>query len=80
LGHAYRWRIDLRPGLRLGINHRYFSQPLTVKQPEREHPIELSFCLSGNQEDSAFGLEKLGISRLFGNGICPQGDLTFFPN
>lgn len=80
LGHAYYYDIEFRPGFQLGIKDRYFSQPLTIKQPEREHPIELSFCLSGKQGDSAFGLESSGGSRLFGNGICPQGDLTFFPN
>jgi len=80
LGHAYYYDIEFRPGFQLGIKDRYFSQPLTIKQPEREHPIELSFCLSGNQGDSPFGLESLGSSRLFGNGICPQGDLTYFPN
>jgi len=78
LGRAYRWNISLRPGLELGIKDCYFYQPLMIKQPEREHPIELSFCLSGSQRDSMFDLVSSGTSRLCGNGICPQGELMFF--
>jgi hypothetical protein len=80
LGHTYRWQIDLRPGFKLAIKDSYFYQPLTIKQPEREHPIELSFCLSGYRRDSVFDQISSGTSKLFGNGICPQEALTFFPN
>ena len=80
LGHAYRWRMTLRPGFELRIKDHYYSKPLIIKQPEREHPIELSFCLSGYRKDSVFDHVSPGTSKLFGNGICPQEDLTFFPN
>jgi len=78
VGHAYHWSIDLCPGVKLAIKDHYFNQPLIIKQPEREHPIELNFCLSGSQGDSVFDFVTSGTSRLFGNGICPQGELTCF--
>jgi AraC-like DNA-binding protein len=71
LGRAYRWKIDLPPGVKLGIEDHCFSQSLIIKQPEREHPIELSFYMAGNYHFNA---------QVFGNGICPQGELTYFAN
>lgn len=77
VGHAYHWSIDLRPGLELAIKDHYFNQPLIIKQPEREHPIELNFCLLGSQRE-CFDLVSSGTMQLFGNGICSQGELTCF--
>jgi AraC-like DNA-binding protein len=80
LGYAYHWSMEVRSGIKLAIKDRYCYQPLIIKQPEREHPIELSFCLAGERGDSVFGDSISGRNVLFGNGICPSGELMFSPN
>jgi len=80
LGYAYHWSMEVRSGIKLAIKDRYCYQPLIIKQLEREHPIELSFCLAGEQGDSVFGDSISGRNVLFGNGICPSGELMFSPN
>jgi len=80
LGYAHHWSMEVRSGIKLAIKDRYCYQPLIIKQPEREHPIELSFCLAGERGDSVFGDSISGRNVLFGNGICPSGELMFSPN
>ncbi len=70
LGHGY-WRdIYLREGLELAIAHYQLRDAVVMQLPEREHPLEYSFHLSGgykNQQNAS----RSGQYSLCGSGLAP---------
>lgn len=70
------WReISLRNGLELAIAQYQLHQPISLKLPERQHPLEYSFCLSGKTGSSS----PLGAGQycLYGSGVAPAEEVTF---
>ncbi len=70
LGRGYWREIQLRKGLELAIAHYQLHEAVTMQLPEREHPLEYSFHLSGgykNQRSSAHA----GQYSLCGSGVAP---------
>jgi AraC-like DNA-binding protein len=70
LGQGYWREIKLRDGVELAIAHYQLREAITMQLPEREHPLEYSFHLSGgyrNQQSSA----RAGQYALCGSGLAP---------
>ena len=70
LGRGYWREIRLRDGLDLAIAHYQLHDAVTMQLPEREHPLEYSFHLSGglkNQQSSV----RAGQYSLCGSGMAP---------
>ncbi|MDI9636058.1 AraC family transcriptional regulator [Geitlerinema splendidum] len=62
--------IRLRDGLQLAIANYHLHEPLTLHCPEREHPLEYSFFLSGGIKDRSF-IAAAGQYSLYGSGLAP---------
>jgi AraC-like DNA-binding protein len=70
LGQGYWREIRLRQGVELAIAHYRPHDSITLQLPERPHPIEYSFHLSGgykNQRNSVC----TGQYSLYGSGLAP---------
>lgn len=70
LGQGYWREIQLRNGLELALAHYQLHDSITMQLPEREHPLEYSFHLSGgfkSQQDSVCA----GQYSLCGSGLAP---------
>ena len=70
LGQGYWREIRLREGMELAIAHCQLHNSITIQLPEREHPIEYAFHLSGgykNQRNSS----RAGQYFLYGSGLAP---------
>lgn len=70
LGEGYWREIQLRDGLDLAIAHYQLHDSMTMQLPEREHPLEYSFHLSGgfkSQQNAACA----GQYSLCGSGLAP---------
>jgi AraC-like DNA-binding protein len=69
LGQGYWREIRLRDGLELAIAHYQLHDSVVMQLPEREHPLEYSFHLSGgykNQQNT-----RTGQYSLYGSGLAP---------
>lgn len=73
LGQGYYREIQLRDGLDLAIAHYQLHRPVTIQLPEREHPLEYSFLVSG-----AMNAVRAGQYALCGSGIAPIETTEFF--
>lgn len=71
LGQGYWREIQLREGLTLAIAQYQLHVPITIQLPEREHPLELSFYLSGGFQDQ---VQSIGAGQyaLYGSGTAPN--------
>lgn len=71
LGQGYWREIQLREGLTLAIAQYQLHAPLTIQLPEREHPLELSFYLSGGCQAQ---VQSIGAGQyaLYGSGTAPE--------
>ncbi len=70
LSRGYWREIRLRDGLELAIDCYQLHDPVIIHSPERSHPLEYSFHLSGsykNQQNSA----RAGQYSLCGSGLAP---------
>jgi AraC-like DNA-binding protein len=70
LGQGYRREVELRDGLDLAIAHYQPNDAITVRLPEREHPLEYVFYLAGgfsNSQDAT----RAGQYCLCGSGLAP---------
>lgn len=71
LGQGCRREIRLRDGLELAIARYQLHDSIVMQLPEREHPLEYSFHLSGgykNQQSST----RTGQYSLCGSGLAPS--------
>jgi AraC-like DNA-binding protein len=74
------WReIELRDGLDLAIAHYQVHQPISIHLPERPHPIEYTFRLSGQGAGASYDLNS-GQYCLYGSGIAPTETTEFAPS
>jgi AraC-like DNA-binding protein len=70
LGQGYWREIQLWDGLELAIAHYQLHDSVVMQLPEREHPLEYTFHLSGdctNQRNST----RAGQYSLYGSGLAP---------
>jgi AraC-like DNA-binding protein len=70
LGQGYWREIRLRPGLDLAIAHYRLHDAITMQLPEREHPLEYSFHLSGGFKSQRISTQS-GQYSLCGSGLAP---------
>lgn len=70
LGPGYWRSISLREGMELAIADYQLHKPLVVKAPEREHPLEYGFYLSGTHR---YNNESIGAGQyaFCGSGMAP---------
>lgn len=71
LGQGY-WRlISLREGMELAISDYRLQKHLVVELPEREHPLEYGFYLSGAHR---YNNESVGVGQyaFCGSGMAPR--------
>ncbi|WP_416674500.1 helix-turn-helix transcriptional regulator [Egbenema bharatensis] len=70
LGRGLVRQIELREGVDLMISRYRLHDDMTIKLPEREHPIEYSFLLSGEVRDAVYSVHA-GQYSLWGSGMAP---------
>jgi AraC-like DNA-binding protein len=70
LGQGYYRKIKLRDGLELTITKHQLHQDVVMHCPEREHPLEYCFFLSGELRDASH-VTGAGQYLLCGSGIAP---------
>jgi AraC-like DNA-binding protein len=70
-GQGYSRWINLRDGLDLEISHYQLGSSIIVEMPERTHPLEYLFVLSGI-EQSNDRIVRSGQYSLFGSGVAPS--------
>jgi AraC-like DNA-binding protein len=71
LGKGYCRDIDLREGLELTIAKYQLHDDIIIEMPERSHPIEYIFLLSGTEQyDDQF--MNAGHYCLYSSGIAPR--------
>lgn len=63
-------QIYLRDGLELAISDYFLHDQLTLHCPEREHPLEYSFFLSGGFQAQSW-VVSAGQYALYGSGVAP---------
>lgn len=71
LGHGSVRQITLREGVDLMISQYRLHDTVTVQLPERVHPIEYNFVLSGRFNNNASCLIQTGQYLLCGSGMAP---------
>lgn len=77
LGSGSVRQIRLRDGLELAISDYHPHDQLILHCPEREHPLEYSFLLSGRFKDKA-RVVAAGQYLLYGSGIAPVEKSEWF--
>jgi AraC-like DNA-binding protein len=70
LGQGYSREVQLRDGLELEIAHYELYQDFILHSPEREHPLEYNFFISGARRDRD-RIIGAGHYCLYGSGIAP---------
>jgi AraC-like DNA-binding protein len=75
LGQGYWREIRLRDGLELAIAHYQLHNPITIQSPERKHPLEYTFYLSGGYQ-SQQNCTCAGQYSLYGSGLAPVEETT----
>lgn len=71
LGQGYYRTIELREGLDLAIANYQLCDHLAVAMPERTHPLEYSFFLSGRCQNRSIA-PSAGQYALYSSGIAPN--------
>jgi AraC-like DNA-binding protein len=71
LGQGFCGEIELQDGLCLGISEHQLHDDLTIKLPERQHPLEYSFSLAGDHQDKHFAVSS-EQNILWGSGLAPK--------
>jgi AraC-like DNA-binding protein len=72
LGRGFVRQIELRQGIDLAIARYQLHDDLTLHLPEREHPIEYNFLISGKIIDkNASCSVRGGQYALYGSGLAP---------
>ncbi|MGB6298770.1 MAG: AraC family transcriptional regulator [Rivularia sp. (in: cyanobacteria)] len=71
LGKGYYREIQLREGLELAIENNQLHDDLIVECPERQHPLEFFFQISGSSSDNSLW-NNAGEYFFYGSGIAPQ--------
>ena len=71
LGKGYYREIHLREGLELAIENNQLHDDLIIECPERQHPLEFLFQISGTSSDSNV-CNDAGEYFFYGSGIAPQ--------
>ncbi|MBD2091394.1 helix-turn-helix transcriptional regulator [Microcoleus sp. FACHB-1515] len=74
VGQGYSRSIELRDGLELEISHYQPCSNRIIKLPERSHPLEYLFALSGSQQSNDHIICS-GKYSLCGSGIAPSETL-----
>lgn len=77
LGHGSVRQISLQEGLELAIADYSPHEPLVLHCPEREHPLEYSFFLSGGFKDPSNSVSA-GQYTLYGSGMAPVEKTEWF--
>ncbi|MGF1674759.1 MAG: helix-turn-helix transcriptional regulator [Rivularia sp. (in: cyanobacteria)] len=72
LGKGYYREIQLREGLELVIENNQLHDDLIIECPERQHPLEFCFQISGSSSDSRVCCNDAGEYFFYGSGIAPQ--------
>ncbi|NJM00246.1 MAG: helix-turn-helix transcriptional regulator [Synechococcaceae cyanobacterium SM2_3_2] len=80
LGQGSYREVMLREGLELSVSRYQLHQPLHTQSFDREHPIELSFYLSGQHYMENDELCCPGDFTFCGSGLAPGGKVKFFPD
>lgn len=70
LGQGFVRQVELREGVDLMISQYQLYDDVIIKLPEREHPIEYSFFLSGGFNDTSDSV-CAGQYALCGSGMAP---------
>jgi AraC-like DNA-binding protein len=70
LGQGYWREIHLQHGVELAIAHYQLHDTVRLQLPEREHPLEYSFHLSGGYKDQRRPARAKQYS-LYGSGLAP---------
>ncbi|MES1022316.1 AraC family transcriptional regulator [Gloeocapsa sp. BRSZ] len=79
LGQGYCRSINLRDGLELAIAKYQLYDDIVLEMPERSHPIEYTFLLSGAEQcDEQF--MRAGHYSLYSSGIAPKEKPQSFAN
>ncbi len=71
LGKGYYREIHLREGLELAIENNQLHDDLIIECPERQHPLEFFFQISGTSSDNSV-CNNAGEYCFYGSGIAPQ--------
>lgn len=71
LGQGYFREIELRSGLWLAIANYQLHDDLIIKSPDRDHPLEYTFFLSGSHKDKYLAVGT-GEYALYGSGTAPK--------
>ncbi len=71
LGCGSRREVYLREGLELAIADYHLHDHLILQCPEREHPLEYSFFLSGGFKDQS-QIVGVGEYAFYGSGTAPE--------
>lgn len=74
LGQGSYHSIKLRDGLEMGIDNHRLSEELVVYAPERTHPIEYVFCITGKGD--CFSELSADQYVLYGSGMAPNETLV----
>ncbi len=77
LGTGIWGEIELRNGLSLAFSEVQLYDDLIMQNPERQHPLEYNFYLSGYQQDNHFSVSS-GNHRLWGSGLAPKEKFKSF--
>ncbi|WP_414545457.1 helix-turn-helix transcriptional regulator [Nostoc sp. CCY0012] len=77
LGTGFYGEIELRNGLYLASSEIQLYDDLVVQLPDRPHPLEYNFCISGHQQDNHYSFNS-GQNRLWGSGLAPKDRVKSF--
>lgn len=77
-GQGYLRRIWLREGLLLEIAEYQLRDRLIMKAPDRAHPLEYTFWLSGGHQEKQTAVSA-GQYAFCGSGMAPGGTCEYFP-
>ena len=78
LGQGYLRRIWWREGLSLEIADYQLRDRLITKAPDREHPLEYTFYISGGHREKQTAASA-GQYAFWGSGMAPRGTCECFP-
>lgn len=77
LGQGYFRSIQLQEGLELAIANHQSHDDLIIESPDREHPVEYKFCLSGRFREVSPSIDaeqcvSAGQYSFCGSGMAPR--------
>jgi AraC-like DNA-binding protein len=79
LGQGYSRFLDLRSGIELNIEHYQLKDNVILKSPDRPHPFELNFHLSGQFSDEGDRVTA-GTAKFYSCGLATADTWEAFPD